>query len=293
MVASQHFPSVLFANEHACIAYLFNKRYPVGFICPFCGIGQREVVPSSSVVCRHCRKQTSLTAQTLMHGSKKNLVSWMRVAWQFCSRDEGMSARELQHLMELSSYPTAWRWLQKIRCAAAIAEKAKCGGPVLFYSGVQTAIISSDDSSPEICMALELGTQTVPAGRVRFAVLNSHSAVAVANVLSLLVERNSCVFASGDLLCKDKLAELYHITEPVVGQLEEGRRVFREVSLWLERVYRGAVERRYLQNYLNEFSFRYNTSSWPDRVLVLDHLLDGLVARGKSKHMLRLGNVEG
>jgi hypothetical protein len=227
-----------------------------------------------------------------MHGSKKNLVSWMRVAWQFCSRDQGISAREVQHLMELSSYPTAWRWLQKLRSAAAIAEKTKCSGSVLFLSGLQTAIIPSDDRAPDIYMALEVGIPTATAGRVRFAVLDSHSAVAAANVLLLLVEENSTVFASNDLLRMDKLAQLYSITEPVAGQLEEGCRVFREVSLWLDRVYHGAVERRYLQNYLDEFSFRYNTASWPDKVLVLEHLLSGLVCRIRGQHIPIRGEIE-
>jgi hypothetical protein len=84
------------------------------------------------VVCRYCRKQTSITAHTLMHGSKKNLVAWMRVASQFCFHDQGISARELQRLMKLSCYQTAWNWLQKMRRGAALAESTPCRGTVLF-----------------------------------------------------------------------------------------------------------------------------------------------------------------
>lgn len=290
MVASQQFPSVLFTNEHACVAYLFNKRYPVGFICPFCGVVQKEVAPAYCVVCRYCRKQTSITAHTIMHGSKKNLISWMRVAWQFCSHSEGISAREVQHLMALSSYHTAWRWLQKIRSAAAIAEKAQCCGTVLFSVGMQCDMASPDDRTADICMALELEPQ-LATGRVRFAVLDSRSTVAVTNALFLLVERNATVFTGKDVLFLDQ-TQPYHIMRRNARQIETGCKVFRELSSWLDRVYHGAVERRYLQNYLDEFSFRYNHALWPDRVLVLDHLLDGLMAWGRGRHVVLPAYVE-
>lgn len=72
MTASQQqFFNSLFTDEHACVSYLFNKRWPMGFACPFCGVVQPEVAPAYTVVCRYCRKQTSITAKTLMHGSKK------------------------------------------------------------------------------------------------------------------------------------------------------------------------------------------------------------------------------
>ncbi|MFN2356095.1 MAG: transposase, partial [Desulfopila sp.] len=69
-----------FSTEHACVTYLFQKRWPWGFKCPFCQRVQKDMAPAYTVVCRYCRKQTSITAHTLMHGSKKNLVAWMRVA---------------------------------------------------------------------------------------------------------------------------------------------------------------------------------------------------------------------
>jgi len=67
-----------FANEHACVTYLFRRRWPLGFRCPFCGAVQKETAPAYTVVCRYCRKQTSITAQTIMHGSKMDLVAWLQ-----------------------------------------------------------------------------------------------------------------------------------------------------------------------------------------------------------------------
>jgi len=112
--------NTLFATEQDCIAYLFHKRWPDGFHCPFCGRHQKEIAPAHTVVCRYCRKQSSITASTLMHGSKKNLSEWMQVAAQFCFSKDGMSARSLQNSFNIATYQTAWNWLKKLRKAAAM-----------------------------------------------------------------------------------------------------------------------------------------------------------------------------
>lgn len=268
----------LFTSEHACIAYLFAKRWPAGFICPFCGLVQREVAPAYTVVCRYCRKQTSITAHTLMHGSKKNLVSWMRVAWQFCSRDEGISAREIQHLMALTSYHTAWRWLQKIRRAAAIADRKRCNGSVLFGIKVMAVIDQQKNCKANVGAAIEFNNLAVNARRIRFVVLDSHSALSRWDAISSLTDKGATIMVEDGLFPgEESESKSYHLIEPTSRQLEEGQKMFRKTSVWLSRVYRGAVERKYLQDYLAEFSFRYNTASWPDRAMVMDHLLTGLV----------------
>ncbi|WP_136807048.1 transposase [Desulfosediminicola flagellatus] len=273
----------LFTHEHACIAYLFAKRWPAGFICPFCGQLQREIAPAYTVVCRYCRKHTSITAHTLMHGSKKNLVSWMRVVWQFCSRDEGISAREIQHLMALTSYQTAWRWLQKIRRAAAIADKRTCHGLVLFCIADVAVTDQQENSFAKIGLALEFNALVRTVGRIRFVVLDSNLALSAWDAFNLIIDKDATVMVADGLFPNDENgAKSYDCIEPTVWQLEQGRKIFRHTSLWLSRLYRGAVERRYLQDYLAEFSFRYNTASWSDRAMVMDHLLTGLVTPLRS-----------
>ncbi len=274
-----HTPNTLFATEHACVTYLFQKRWPWGFKCPFCKRMQSDVAPAYTVVCRYCRKQTSITAHTLMHGSKKNLVAWMRVAAQFCFHEQGISARELQRLMELSCYQTAWSWLQKIRRGASQAESAPCAGTVLFEVLPLRIPAIMDKKSINVGMAMELDNDNHQATRVRLLALNENSLEERTTPISTLVAGNAILFIRNSrwTYSNNFNASSYTLIEPTPQQLTQAVLLLQETAHWLEKLYHGAIDTCYLQSYLDEFCFRHNTASWPDRLAVLDHLLTGLI----------------
>ena len=276
----RHMPNTLFTTEHACITYLFQKRWPWGFKCPFCRRVQIDVAPAYTVVCRYCRKQTSITAHTLMHGSKKNLVAWMRVAAQFCFHDQGISARELQHLLELSCYQTAWSWLQKIRRGASRAESALCSGTVFFEVLPLKLSAATDNKTIDIAVALELNQDKPDSARVRLLALDENSPLACTDIVSTLVAAKAILFVRNsrwtDL--NTSRAASYTLVAPTAQQQTKGMLLLRTTSSWLNSLYHGAIDTAYLQSYLDEFCFRHNTASWPDRLTVLDHLLTGLIA---------------
>ncbi len=273
----QHPSSIPFSSDQACVVYLFKKRWPGGFKCAFCGAVQQEMAPAYTVVCRFCRKQTSITAHTLMHGSKKNLVAWMRAVWQFCSQYEGISARELQRLMELSSYQTAWSWLRKLRRGAALAESAPCRDIVLFELRALPLLTSSRATTPDICMALELSH--LSQARVRFTVLDSISSSSVTTAVNRLVEENATLLMQNHhWLTHDCLIHPDMRGYPTSEQVDRGRLLLQQTVCRLNSLYRKAINPCYLQGYLDEFSFRHNTASWSDHLTVLDHLLTGLMS---------------
>lgn len=267
-----------FSTEHACVTYLFQKRWPWGFKCPFCQRVQKDMAPAYTVVCRYCRKQTSITAHTLMHGSKKNLVAWMRVASQFCFHEQGISARELQRLMELSCYQTAWSWMQKIRHGAALAESAPCRDTVLFDVIPLQIAAAGEKKTRQIAMALEMEHAKAESIRVRLAVIDSTSPDQVTEAIENLVQQDTILFLPDHYrMAINHLDERYQLAAPTAEQLIRGQLLLEETSKWLDRLYCGAIDSCYLQSYLDEFYFRHNTASWPDRLAVLDHLLTGLI----------------
>lgn len=267
-----------FVSEQACVAYLFAKRWPWGFCCPFCGAVQKEIAPAYAVVCRYCRKNTSITARTLMHGSKKSLVAWMLVAQRFCEQDQGLSARELQQLLELSCYQTAWRWLQKIRCGAALAESAPCRGVVLFDFAVSEILPTGAGENLVIAFALELWQHHTDENRVRMILLDRRYPAEIAAAVKCLVFRNSTLLMAAEhCLQFNSLEDLYLVVHPGQDHVERGKKLLADMESWLNNVYRGPIDTRYLQNYLDEYCFRHNTASWQNRQDVLEHLLQGLV----------------
>lgn len=103
--------------DDACAAYLAALRWLDGFRCPACGHDEAWLLETKSWTyeCAGCCKQTSITAGTVMHGSKLPLSMWFRAVFLMATHSDGLSASELQRQLELGSYKTAWMLSAKLR----------------------------------------------------------------------------------------------------------------------------------------------------------------------------------
>ena len=99
-----------FATESACAQYLFERRWPEGFVCPGCGGGRAWLLQTKAFTfeCADCGRQTSVTAGTIMHASKLPLTIWFWAAFLMATHSNGISALQLQNQLGLGSYRTAW-----------------------------------------------------------------------------------------------------------------------------------------------------------------------------------------
>ncbi|MFT5702352.1 MAG: hypothetical protein ACI8ZB_005271 [Desulforhopalus sp.] len=270
--------NTLFATDQDCISYLFHKRWPTGFCCPFCNRHQKEIAPAHTVVCRYCRKQSSITANTLMHGSKKSLAEWMQVAAQFCFSTKGISARSLQNSFQIATYQTAWNWLKKMRKAAAIAESARLNGPVHI---IATTTGNNNKSSykyiSRIACLMDTPKHTNQQGRIRLRSFPDTSATTLPDFILQAVTRGASITGSKSIL--RKLTTIEHVYQLHItnSENEDATALFNELQQWMSFLYRGATDPKYLQDYLDEFCFRHNTATWNNRLAILDHLLTGIM----------------
>ena len=278
-ISRQPLPHSLFSTELECVTHLFRKRWPTGFICPFCNRRQAETAPAYTVVCRYCRKQTSITARTVMHGTRNSLLSWLLVAWQFSCRP-GISAREIQRLLALSSYQTAWAWLHKLRLGAALAESAPCRGTVAFM--VTPLALPNSSSGTTTGLAMEIPPASSQAKRIRFGLLGSVTPEKISPVIHELVLPDSTLYLAQTTDVARLLAD-YRCRPSSRMHHQEAKRIVDMAAAWLSSTYRRTVDSSYLQSYLDEFGFRYNTSSWSDKSLVYEYLLTGLLS-GLPEH---------
>ena len=106
-----------FATEAACAKYLFERRWPDGFVCPGCGGGRAWGLKTKPFTyeCVACGRQTSVTAGTIMHASKLPLTAWFWAAFLMATHSNGISALQLQSQLGLGSYRTAWMLCAKLR----------------------------------------------------------------------------------------------------------------------------------------------------------------------------------
>lgn len=106
-----------YSTEEACRAELFRLRFPNGFVCPVCGCREYYPVRSRNTFqCRSCRRQTSVTAGTVMHRTHLPLTVWFWAIY-LCSTDKrGISAVQLSRTLGIG-YDSAWHLLDRIRTA--------------------------------------------------------------------------------------------------------------------------------------------------------------------------------
>ena len=120
----------VFPNEEACRTYLYSARFPDGFVCPYCGWkGKPYLFQNQSGMhrCRNCKRNTRLTAGTIMQNSKMPLCTWFWGAFLLTSLTPGMSALQFQKMLGIKRYETAFNMLHKLRAAMVRPERDPIG----------------------------------------------------------------------------------------------------------------------------------------------------------------------
>src|SRR5690349_22784748 len=119
-----------FGTEEACAAYLIEQRWPDGFVCPVCGPVRawRHKTLAHTFECAECGRQTSVRAGTILHDSKLALTTWFLAAFLVATHSNGLSARQLQRMLGLGSYRTAWMLAGKLRRAMVDPQRAPLSG---------------------------------------------------------------------------------------------------------------------------------------------------------------------
>jgi transposase-like protein len=112
-----------FGTEDQCRQYLFQKRWPNGFVCPKCGHNEYFNIQSRNLYqCKACNHQVSVTAGTIMDKTRTPLVKWF-VTFYFMAEDKhGISALSLSVKIGVA-YFTAWTMCQKVRHAMEERDK--------------------------------------------------------------------------------------------------------------------------------------------------------------------------
>lgn len=114
----------IFTSEPAARLFIESLRWPNGIVvCPRCGQAGRcyRIQPGAGIrpglyKCGGCRRNFTVTVNTVFEDTKTPLRNWLRAAWLLCSRPEGYSAAALCQPLG-TTYKTAWLILRRIRYA--------------------------------------------------------------------------------------------------------------------------------------------------------------------------------
>jgi len=71
-----------FMTEKQCRDYLYQLRWPDGFVCPKCGkAGKAWPIGDVFFKCSYCRQMTSVIAGTIFQDTRKPLRNWFTAIW--------------------------------------------------------------------------------------------------------------------------------------------------------------------------------------------------------------------
>lgn len=291
-----------FPDENACLDFLTRLRWPTGFGCPQCGeAGWRSA--RGRWTCRGCGRQTSLTAGTIFEGTRKPLLDWFEVAWRITTAKNGVSSLAVSSEWGLSR-EAAWTWLHKFRRAMVRPERDPLSGTVeideTFVGGVEHGVVGQQTFTKAIVVIAVERPDIGRYGRIRLARVPDKTAATLHPFALANVKLGSTVITDGHkgYLALDKKG--YTLSQmPIKGSGFTGSDLLPGVHLvasHLDRVWlgthHGAVRRRHLDAYLDEFVFRFNRRSSKARGLLFYRLLEGAVAAGPAPFAaIRGGNT--
>ena len=173
-----------FATEDDCREYLFASRWPEGFVCPGCGGGRAGGETRRHLwVCTACGHQTSVTAGTVMHGTRTPLRAWFWAAYLVATHHPGISAKQLQRQLGLSRYETAWLILQKLRRAMIAPERTLLTQDVeldeFYLGGHEEGLKGGRQRGKKALCGVAIEVRGQGSGRLRLAVLPDASGPAL------------------------------------------------------------------------------------------------------------------
>ncbi len=124
-----------FPDEASCRRFLINLRWGKKPRCSKCDTDELWALKSGRFECSSCGRQTSVTAGTPLHGTRKPVKMWFRAIWEMTTHKGGISAKDLQRIMGFGSYQTAWSWLHKLRSCAFFRDRTPLKGAVQLDDG--------------------------------------------------------------------------------------------------------------------------------------------------------------
>ena len=274
-----------FSDDVACREYLASLRWPKGFVCPSCRGHQGLTIRRGLWRCQACRRETSVTAGTIFQDSKLPLVIWFRAIWQVTSQKNGISALGLQRVLGLGSYKTAWAMLHKLRRAMVRPGRQRLSGVVevdeTYWGGEEKGVRGRKTLNKAlIAVAAEAALGRGKAiGRIRLCHIPDATRTTLHGFIGQAIEPGSIVVTDG-LQAYRNLKGYTHDRQVQNNQPDDAEyllpRVHRVISLlkrWMLGTHQGAIAHEHLNDYLDEFTFRFNRRTSASRGKIFYRLI--------------------
>lgn len=257
-----------FATEEECRIYLYENRFPEGFVCPRCGGKEYSYIKTRKVYqCSKCHKQVSLTANTVMHRTHLPLTIWFWAIYLCVTDKRGISAVCLQKSL-CTCYESAWYLLKRIRKAMGQRDqKYLLSGLVEMDEAYTGGQISGEKrgrgtSRPPIGVAHSKSSCGRP-GFLRIEAIDNLTHEALQKFADKNIAQDSTIECDGwrSYQCLEGYIIQAKNYSPDDHDLKWVHTAISNLKAFLLGTYHGRATD--LQSYFYEFCYRYNRRWWP------------------------------
>lgn len=276
-----------FGTEKACATALIKYRWPEGFICPHCGHQKAYYMTKRRVYeCWQCHHQTYITAGTLFHSTNVPLVKWFWAIYLTASDKGGISATRLAKQIGVS-WLTARRMLQKIRTAMGRRDSIYRLSDLIelddtYVGGKKTGGKRGRGAAGKKPVLVAVENKGKKAGFMAMEAVSTISGETVRQFLARHLQQGQTVRTDAFHALNTVGETQTHLKKvtpanEAMNWLPLVHIIIGNLKKFLNGTYHG-VSSRYLQEYLDEFCYRFNRRSWefelPYRLLnaCLNHL---------------------
>ena len=258
----------MFKTEEDCRQALFEHRWPEGFRCPRCGHDRAYAHKKRPLFeCSACGHQASVTAGTLLEGTRTDLRKWFLAIYLLATTKKPLSSAELGRQLSIA-VATAWTMRRKIMHAMSRREGELMLLGVVemdesYVGGVRSGIRGrgAEGKTPVAVMAQQ--NESGGCDLAHMQVLENTSALSLGEAATGCVTQGSVVATDG-LPSYQRLAGLGYVHEPLtVGGADASELlpwvhiIISNFKRWILDVFHG-VSAKHLQSYLDEFCYRLN-----------------------------------
>jgi transposase-like protein len=275
-----------FMSEEACREYIYQMRWPDGFICPRCGYQKCWKMQSGLYRCSRCKYHLSVTAGTIFQNTRISLRLWFRAIWQVVSQKHGISALGLQRVLGLNRYETTWTMLHKLRIAMVRPGRDRLVGPVQVdetYIGGPRPGKRGRGAAGKTLVMITVEDKGKRPGRIRLHKVKDASGQSLIPAVKESVQYGSEVRTDGWEGYSQLSSSGYKHTiirkTSNIGEnlLPLANRVVALLKRWLQGTHQGSPRPSHLDYYLDEFVFRFNRSTSRSRGLLFYRLIQQAV----------------
>ena len=272
-----------FRTERDCLRYVIKRKWPEGFRCPRCDHDQAYLIATRrKYQCKRCGHQTTVTAHTIFHKTRKPLRDWFWAIYLVATRTTGSSARQIQHDLGLS-YPTAWSWCHKIRQAMADRDADYTLQGLIevddtYVGGQKQPGKRGRGARAKVPVLVAVESRPKGCGHAALRQVPSVCAEQVKSFLKQRVRAEANLFSDGLSSYRAAARELpiWPLTvgdgPTAVEVFPDVHRVMANLKSWIRGTHTH-VSGKHLDRYLAEFAYRFNRRFKGRRETIFDRLV--------------------